>query len=127
MFVNTLRSTCSYLSCTLKQNGMNLDTRTFTIDRIIFESGDDEVMLKGNIKDGVMNYNSDLIISFSQLNFVINQLANNNSNFSIERYLSKEFMYDNLYMYEANLNSVSNSEIDLYAISQHSEIKQIRA
>lgn len=106
---------------------MNLETRTFNIDRIIFESGDQEVMLKGKLNDGVLNYQSDLIISFSQLNFIINQLSNNNANFSIDTHLTKEFMYDNLYMYEADVSTIPNNEIDLFAISEQSEIKQIRA
>lgn len=106
---------------------MNLDSRTFNIDRIIFESGDQEVLLKGSIYDGMLNYESDLIITFSQLNYVMNQLAINNADFTIDKFLSKQLMYDNQYLYEANLLTIADSEIDLNAISQQSEIKQIRA
>ena len=106
---------------------MKLDSRTFNIDRIIFESGDQEVLLKGSIYDGMLNYESDLIITFSQLNYVMNQLAINNAEFTIDKFLSKQLMDDNLYMYEADLLSIANSEIDLNTISQQSEIKQIRA
>lgn len=106
---------------------MILETRTFNIDRIIFESGDDEVMLKGNIIDGVLTYNSDLIISFSQLNYVINQLSHNNTDFSIDQHLTSDLMDDNLYLYEANLDGIENANIDLSAISQQNMIKQIRA
>jgi hypothetical protein len=106
---------------------MNTEVRTFNVSRIIFESNDSEVMLKGQVNDGYLTYDSDLIISFSQLNSVLNSLASSNSSFSIDSYMNKEYMGDNAYLYEADLTQLNDNQIDLFDISYQSNVRQIRA
>ena len=106
---------------------MNTEAKTFNVGRIIFESNDSEVMLKGQLNEGFLSYDSDLIISFSQLNLVLNTLASRNSNFSIDSYMTKEYMGENEYLFEADLRQLNDNQIDLFAISHQSNVRQIRA
>lgn len=106
---------------------MNKETRTFNIGQIIFESNDNEVMLKGKVNDGFLTYESDLIISFSQLNTVLNSLSSVNADFTIDSYMKKAYMGENTYLYEADLSELNDNQISLFDISLQSNIRQIRA
>ena len=48
------------------------------ITSILFESNDTEVLIKGNISQGVMNYDTDLVVTHSQLNIIFNSLQKQN-------------------------------------------------
>ena len=106
---------------------MNEVGKIITVNEIIFESNDPEVVIKGRIQDGVMNYSSEVILSHSQLNMLLNQMRKQNDTFSINDYLISEEMYNGEVYYCADISSVSSSSFNLNLISHDSQLKQIRA
>ena len=106
---------------------MNEVEKIITVNQILFETNDSEVVIKGNIKEGVMNYNSEVILSHSQLNMLLNQLGKQNDSFSIDNYLISEEMYNGETLYRADISSVPSSSFNLNLISFNSQMKQIRA
>lgn len=106
---------------------MNEAEKIITVNQILFETNDDEVVIKGDIQDGVMNYNSEVILSHSQLNMLLNQLSKQNDSFSINDYLVSEKMYNGELLYSADISSVSSSSFNLNLISFNAQMKQIRA
>ena len=106
---------------------MNTLSKKFDISRITFETGDNEVVLTGTMFQGLMNYASELIISFSQLNSVLNQLAKSNSGFNIQNHMTKQHMYEDQYMYEVNLNDNLNKRVNLASMSSDDSMRLIRA
>lgn len=106
---------------------MNEVGKTITVNQILFESNDPEVLIKGAVQDGVMNYDSEVILSHSQLNILLNQLRKQNDSFSINDYLISEEMYNGEVLYSADFSSVFYSSINLNLISNDSQMRQIRA
>ena len=101
--------------------------KIITVNEILFESNDPEVVIKGTIQNGFMNYNSEVVLSHSQLNMLLNQMRKQNDTFSINDYLISEEMYNGEVLYSADLSSVSSSSFNLNLISLDSQMKQIRA
>lgn len=106
---------------------MRTNDKIVRIKSIQFETGDTDAIIKGEMEQGTMRYESDLILSFSQLNLVINKLAGLNDNFTIEDYMETQQMSDEKLLYEANLSQLRNNCINLNEFYWQSEIKQIRA
>ena len=63
---------------------MSTEGKTFDITTILFESNDISVLVKGTINQGHMNYTSDITVSMSQLNQLLNQLRRQNEEFELE-------------------------------------------
>ena len=106
---------------------MNEVGKIITVNQILFETNDPEVVIKGAIQDGVMNYNSEVVLSHSQLNMLLNQLRKQNDSFTINDYLISEEMYNGEVLYSADISSVSSSSFNLNLISFDAQMKQIRA
>lgn len=106
---------------------MNTKSKKFNISRITFETGDNEVVLSGTMFKGLLNYASELIVNFSQLNVILNQLATNNAGFDIQKYLTKQHMYDEQFLYEINLNQGVNGKVNLAHVDNNEMMRQIRA
>ena len=106
---------------------MNTQSKKFDISRITFETGDNEVVLTGTMFQGLMNYASELIISFSQLNSILNQLAKINNGFNIQNHMTKQHMFEDQYMYEVNLNNEINTQVNLASMSSNDSMRLIRA
>lgn len=98
-----------------------------TINSILFESNDTDVLIKGNMSKGVMNYDTDLVITHSQLNMIFNNLQRQNKDISVNDYLKSEKMYDGEFLYTADFSNLSSNRIDLSAIEGNQPLKQIRA
>ena len=98
-----------------------------TITSILFESNDTEVLIKGNVIQGVMNYDTDLVVSHSQLNVIFNSLQKQNQDISVNDYVGSEKMYDGEYLYSANFSELSNNKISLFDIEGNQPLRQIRA
>ena len=106
---------------------MSTDGKTFDINTILFESDDDLVLVKGIINQGYMNYVSDITISMSQLNELINLLKRQNSDFDLEKIMTREKMYENEILYTIDSTQVKNNRIILSELSNQASIKQLRA
>jgi hypothetical protein len=106
---------------------MELQGTTIKVNTVLFESNDNEVLIKGNVKAGVMNYDTDLIISHSQLNMIFNSLQRQNENISVNDYLQSEKMYDGETLYSADFSSLLSNIVLLNDIEGSQPLKQIRA
>lgn len=101
--------------------------RAIAITSILFESNDTEVLIKGNVSKGVMNYDTDLVVTHSQLNIIFNSLQKQNQEISVNDFLKSEKMYDGETLYSANFSELSNNQISFYDIEGNQPLRQIRA
>ena len=106
---------------------MNTYIRTIEVNSILFESNDPEVLVKGTITKGYMTFDTDVIISHSQLNCLINQLQKQNNNLEMSELLTSERMYNDETLYSAELSAISNRCVDLENLTVMQPVKQIRA
>ena len=106
---------------------MNTTQRIIEIKALLFESNDPEVLVKGTIQKGHMNFETDVIISQSQLNALISQLQKQNNGKEIYDFLSTEKMYNGEVMYTAELSNLENRLVNLAEIFPAESIRQIRA
>lgn len=106
---------------------MRKQGRTIAITSILFESNDIEALIKGNVSHGVMNYDTDLVVSHSQLNIIFNSLQKQNQEISVNDFLKSEKMYDGETLYSANFSELSNNKISFYDIEGNQPLRQIRA
>ncbi|MGB0914828.1 MAG: hypothetical protein ACPGVI_02100 [Crocinitomicaceae bacterium] len=106
---------------------MSTDGKTFDINTILFESNDDSVLVQGIINQGYMNYASDITISMSQLNELINLLKRQNGSFELDHIMTSERMYDNETLYTIEASNIKNNRIILSELSNQASIKQLRA
>lgn len=106
---------------------MKVEETTMTIKSILFESNDTEVLIKGNMSKGVMNYDTDLVITHSQLNIIFNNLQRQNQDISVNDYLISEKMYDGEFLYSADFSNLRSNKIELSTIEGNQPLKQIRA
>lgn len=99
----------------------------FNVESILFEANDADVLMKGTTVKGVMQYESDWIISQTQLNMVLNMLQRQNADSTIHECIKSEPMYDGETLFSGNFTGLSNASIDLNSISTSIPMKQIRA
>ena len=98
-----------------------------TITSILFESNDTQVLIKGNVSQGVMKYDTDLIVTHSQLNIIFNSLQKQNQDISVYDYLISEKMYDGELLYSADFSELTHNQISLIDIEGTQPLRQIRA
>ncbi|MBL4861433.1 MAG: hypothetical protein JKY09_00235 [Crocinitomicaceae bacterium] len=106
---------------------MNIQETTMTVEAILFESNDAEVLIKGNARKGVMNYDTDIIVSHSQLNLILNLLQKQNTDISVNDYLVTETMYNGETLYSADFSTIAQNEINLCDLTVMEDLKLIRA
>ncbi|GAB5416531.1 MAG: hypothetical protein Crog4KO_08830 [Crocinitomicaceae bacterium] len=99
----------------------------FNVQSILFESNDPEVLMRGTVVKGVMQYESELILSHTQLNKVINLLQRQNADTTIHDLISSEPMYDGVLLYSGSFAELPQTRISLEQISTNEPMKQIRA
>ncbi len=97
------------------------------VSSIIFTSNDSEVLLKGMIQRGYLGYETELVITQSQLNQVINTLSKQNAYFKIDECLQSEIIGRDEKLFYADFGHLSNSLIEVESIIGTQEIMQIRA
>ncbi len=97
------------------------------ITSIQFESNEPEVLVKGCIKHGNMSYPTDILISQTQLNIIINQIKKKNPAFDFSETLTVETMYNNEKMFTANLSNSHYTTFDLDELFAPKTYIQIRA
>lgn len=106
---------------------MNTAQNNITISSLIFTSTDTEVLVKGNVSRDQLTYETELLISQSQLNMVLNQLRKQNDSFRIDQYLESEQVDQYEQLFYADLSGVINTTIDIQPITKTHQITQIRA
>ncbi len=99
----------------------------FNVQRFLFESNDTEVLLQGVSVKGVMHYESELLVSHTQLNMILNLLQRQNPEISVNDYVVSEPMYNGETLYSGSFKELSNVHIELDAIATDLPLKQIRA
>lgn len=100
---------------------------TFKVQSVLFESNDPEVLMKGITVKGVMQYESELVLSQTQLNMVLNMLQRQNAETTVYERIISEPMYDGAFLYSGDFTALPNASIDLTTISTNVPMKQIRA
>ncbi|NVK64520.1 MAG: hypothetical protein HWE22_08020 [Flavobacteriales bacterium] len=106
---------------------MNTAHNNIAITSLVFTSNDPEVLVKGNVSKGKLNYETELLISQTQLNMVVNQLSKQNETFQINDYLKSEQVDQYEQLFYADFSELSNRLIDIRPIVKNHQIKQIRA
>lgn len=106
---------------------MEATNTIFNVQSILFESNDPEVLMRGTMVKGVMQYESELILSHTQLNKVINLLQRKNADTTIHDLISSEPMYDGGLLYSGSFAELPHADIALHNISTNVPMKQIRA
>lgn len=106
---------------------MEANVKNINVTSVEFVSNDHEVLVKGNISKGLMSYETELLITQTQLNMVLNQLKRQNAQFSIGDHLSSEVISEDETIYFANFESLASANIDLSQIDTMNDLRQIRA
>lgn len=97
------------------------------ISEVIFESNDNEVLVKGEIQKGHMKFEADIIITHTQLNQLLNLLKKSNQYFDFSKLFKSEKMYDGETLYSAVLTPETNNKIDMSLLAVLAPLRQIRA
>lgn len=106
---------------------METTSKTLQINSILFESGDQDALVKGTVTSGFMTYNTDVLISMSMLNRLISQLQKENESLDFNALLVSEKMEDGQWLYSAQLQDLNHRMIDLGTLSPMQSFRQIRA
>jgi hypothetical protein len=107
---------------------MNSGFNKMEIEQIIFETGDQEVLLNANVVKGNLSYRSQLILNFTDLNLLLNKIQNHiGENEEISSLFDIEKMYDGKLLYTLDFEKKFARKILLDSIEFNHEIKQIRA
>ena len=106
---------------------MSTEGKTFEIATILFESNDTSVLVKGTINQGHLNYSSDITVSTSQLNQLLNQLKRQNEQFELDELMTSEPMYNDETLFTISMNQSYNSYVNLNELTNQDSIRQIRA
>lgn len=98
------------------------------IQKIIFETGDLDVLVMVNITQGNLSYNSQLIISHTDLNILINELQKSaQDDLDFSSMFDCEKMYNGDLLYTLDFEKTFDSAIALGSFSFDHSIRQIRA
>lgn len=106
---------------------MSNSNKIIEIRSIQFESNEPEVLVKGNITQGKMSYPTDILISQTQLNIIVNKLNNVNSEFNFQDTLTIERMYNNEKMFTSKIPNSIQSSFNLNKLLVPKSYIQIRA
>ncbi len=97
------------------------------ISEVLFETNDSEVLVKGEIQKGHMKFATDIIITHTQLNQLLNQLKKCNQYFDFTNLFKCEKMYDGETLYSAIFTGETNNKIDMSLLAVSAPLRQIRA
>lgn len=95
---------------------MEASIKKLEIKSIQFESNDLEVLIKGEMSYGHLSHPTDILVSQTQLNKIINQLSKQNKNFEFDKFITAEEMYDSETLYTILFDSDINSSLYLHEI-----------
>ncbi len=98
------------------------------ISKIVFETGDTDVFVNANIQQGKLSYETQLIVGFSDLNYLINKMQQKlNNDSDVSALFESEKMYNGNLLYTLDVDKKIHDSIILDLISFDHSIKQIRA
>lgn len=100
---------------------------TFKVQSILFESNDTEVIMRGTTMKGTLQYESEYILSHTQLNQVINTLQRQNAEATVYEMITSERMYDDNLLYTGSFEGLSDATINIAQLASNHQMKQIRA
>lgn len=106
---------------------MNLGTRIFEVNAFQFEANDTDVLVKGTMIQNHMSFQTDVLISQSGLNRLINELYKQNEGSSVHDLITTDWVDENEMLYSAELTSLPNRNINLNNLFENQTIKRIRA
>lgn len=106
---------------------MFTERKVLEISEVLFETNDSEVLVKGQIQKGHMKFATDIIITHTQLNQILNQLKKINQSFDFSNLFKTEKMYDGEILYSALFTNETNNNIDMDLLTFSSPLRQIRA
>lgn len=106
---------------------MNSTARQFEISSVSFEKNDQDVLLQGTILQGHMSYNTNVLVTQTGLNKLINELYRQNEGFDVHEMLRVEQIGSNETMFSADFIPLPNRIISLENILGNQSVKQIRA
>lgn len=106
---------------------MHTTYNNIAISSLVFTSNDTEVLVKGNVSKGKLTYETELLISQTQLNMVMNQLSKQNESFRIDEFLKSEQLDQYEHLYYADFSGLVHRTIDIRPIVKANQITQIRA
>ena len=99
-----------------------------SVNKIVFETGNEDVSVSANVLKGNLSYESELVISFSDLNLLINKIQKNVSeNTDISSLFESEKMYNGNLLYTLDLEKKISYQISLGTIEFNNNVRQIRA
>ena len=106
---------------------MGTINKNISILSFVFSSKENDVLVKGTEHQGLLSFDSEFIISQSQLNSLINQLQKNNADFQIENYLNSERVDYDEELFFADFDKLTNNNVQLRFANYSPNYKQIRA
>ena len=101
--------------------------KVLEISEVLFESNDNEVLVKGEMQKGHMKFETDIIITHTQLNQLLNLLKKNNQYFDFSKLFKTEKMYDGEILFSAVFTHETNNKIDMNLLAVLAPLRQIRA
>ena len=107
---------------------MKMKFDNISVNKIVFETGNEDVSVSANVLKGNLSYESELVISFSDLNLLINKIQKNVSeNTDISSLFESEKMYNGNLLYTLDLEKKISYQISLGTIEFNNNVRQIRA
>lgn len=99
-----------------------------SIHQITFETGESDVWVNTTIQQGNLSYDTELVISFTDLNVLINKMQKEVDNqIDISSLFETDKMYNGNLMYSLDLGKKMNTSIQLEFMEFNNSIRQIRA
>lgn len=111
----------------IKNNSMNTQPATIRIASIIFDNADTKVLIKGETFKGHLSYMSEMFISFTELNTLLNQLQRQNPDISVSDLFNEEYLGNDYFQTVLDAEQLENQQVDLSFLSFGSLKKLIRA
>ncbi len=107
---------------------MKMKFDNISVNKIVFETGNEDVSVSANVLKGNLSYETELVISFSDLNLLINKIQKNGpENKDISSLFESEKMYNGNLLYTLDLEKKISYPISLGTIEFNNNVRQIRA
>ena len=98
------------------------------IRQITFETGELDVLVNTTIQQGNLSYDTELIISYTDLNLLINKMQKEVADsIDISSLFETDKMYNGNLMYSLDLEKKINTSIQIEYMEFNHSIRQIRA
>ena len=106
---------------------METAQKYFEINSLSFESEDIDVIIRGKIIQDHMSYTTDVLVSQTGLNRLLNELYRQNEGCNVHEMINSECIEENEIFYTAEFSNLQNRMLNLDIILGNQALKQIRA